>query len=119
MHRKELTHSNERNLFIVFIAGNPCRVGIEHWLAVHQKPILMMAMTELHLGQPPAIQRLFHGKRTPLVEIADEFDRFGERRGTIKVDRLVRVFGGITRVQGIVLLGIHKNIFSLMLSFHL
>ncbi len=41
----ESTYSNERNLFILFIAGNSRGVRINHWFAIHEKPVLMMAMT--------------------------------------------------------------------------
>ena len=41
----ESTDRNERNLFIMFIAGHSGGVRIKHWFAIHQKPVLMMAMT--------------------------------------------------------------------------
>lgn len=39
------THSNERNLFVMFITGNTGCMRIKHRFAIHQKPVLMMAMT--------------------------------------------------------------------------
>ena len=39
------THCNERNLFIMFIAGNTGRVRIQHRFAVYQKTVLMVTMT--------------------------------------------------------------------------
>ena len=43
------------------------------------------------------------------IEIARELNQFGAGRGAIKVDRLERVFCGITRGVGIILYGIHRQ----------
>jgi hypothetical protein len=45
----------------MFIAGNAGRVRIKYRFAIHQKPVLMMAMTELYLGELPAVHRSLHG----------------------------------------------------------
>jgi hypothetical protein len=50
------THRNQRNFFTLFIAGNSGRVRIKHRFAIHQEPVLMMAMTQLYLREPPAIR---------------------------------------------------------------
>jgi hypothetical protein len=43
-----------------------------------------------------------------MVEIAQEFNKFGIGCGAIKIDRLDGVFGRITSDVGIILCGIHK-----------
>jgi len=40
-----LTHGHKRNLFAAFIADNSDGMRIKHWPAIHQKTVLMMAMT--------------------------------------------------------------------------
>lgn len=61
-------------MFIVFIAGNAGGVWIQHRFAIHQKPVLMMAMTQLNLSRPPSVHRPLHGEGVPVIEIAHEFD---------------------------------------------
>jgi len=112
-----LTHGQERNLFAAFIADNTGGVRIKHWLAIYQKTVLMMAVTELHLSQPPAVHRPLHGQWMPMVKISCQLNRFGVGRGTEKTDRLVRIFGGIPPVIGITLCQVHKKYFFVVCFF--
>ena len=50
--------------------------GIEHGFAVHQETILVMALAEHHLNEPPAIAAALHGEGLPMVEIAGQFNGF-------------------------------------------
>jgi hypothetical protein len=84
------THCQERNLLVVFIAGNACALPVEDRLAVHQEPISVVAVPELDLDKPPAIYTAAHGMRSriPPIEIAHQINRLRRRGGTIEIDRL-------------------------------
>ena len=75
-------------MLIPFIPGDAGGMRIQHRFAVHQKPVLMMPVTQFDASGPPTVHGPLHGERSPLVEIAHEFHRPGARRRTIKVDRL-------------------------------
>src|SRR5579862_2341544 len=80
------THCQKRNLLVIFVAGNAGGVRIQHRPSVHQKPVLMMAVTQLDAREPPAVHRSLHGKGLPMVKIAHQFNRFGVRCSAIKVN---------------------------------
>jgi len=83
---RRLAHRHERNLLVTIIAGDTSCVWIEHRLAVHQEPVLMMAVAQLYLREPPTIHRPLHGQWMPMVEIADDLNRFGTGCGAIEVN---------------------------------
>ena len=91
------------------ITNGSGRVRIEHRLAIHQKPILMVAMRQMHLGKPPAIHRRRHGEGVPMIEIAHERDGFCGRGGAKEVDRLVGVVEGFSDRVGMRLRSVHKE----------
>lgn len=96
-HRCSLADGDERSAFILVIPANAEGRGVQFFFAIHDKPVKMVAMTQLQAGKPPAVQEPFHGKRVPIIEVADEFDRLCGGRGAIEVDRLERAFGGVVR----------------------
>ena len=69
-----------------------------------------MAVVELELRKPPAVDGLLHWNRVPMVEVTHEFDRVCARGGTIKVDRLPhgRPSVPLARVEGC-LVGVHQQ----------
>jgi hypothetical protein len=58
----------------MFIACNASGGWIQLRLAIHDEPVMMMAMTQFQPDEPPTTHRPQHGKRVPMVEIANDFD---------------------------------------------
>ena len=75
------TNGDERCLVAFFIAGNAGGLRIKHWIANNNEPILVMAMSQLQFGQPPAIQRASHGQRMPVAEVARQLNQLRVWRG--------------------------------------
>ena len=77
MHRHfelGLAYGNERDPLVLFVVHDARGVGVKHRLAVHNEMVLVMAVGQFDLGLPPAVHRAAHGKRTPVIEIAGEFN---------------------------------------------
>jgi len=77
-----------------------------------------MAMRQPHLNKPPAILPLGHQDGVPVIEIARQLNSLCPTRGAEEIDRLDGITCGINPVAGFVMRGVHKEGFSLMLSFH-
>ena len=52
------------------------------------KAILVMAVGQQELNEPPTIHLLVHRCRVPVIEIASDLHGFGTGRSAIEVDRL-------------------------------
>ena len=104
------THCNERNPFVAFIAGNACALWIENRLAVHQKQILMVTVSELHLDEPPATLTAAHRMRSriPPIEIAHHINGLRRRSRTMEIDGLGHSFCRIRIGCVLVRYSVHK-----------
>ena len=71
----------------MFITRKADGAGIEDRPSIDQKAILVVAARHLDTGEPPAIERALHGKRMPLVEIADKVNVLRIRSCAEKFDR--------------------------------
>ena len=102
------THCQERNFFVLFVAGNALGVRVQRGFAINEKLVMMMSMIERDLNEPSAVRLLFHGIRggVPIVKIADEGDAVGGGRDTDEVDGFGHLFG---RVTGQVMIGVHLD----------
>lgn len=96
--RLRSTHGQQRNLLVAFIVGNAGRVWIEHWLSVHEESVLVVAMRERHLEEPPTVHAALHGVggSVPTIEIADQVDGLRLWGVAIKVYRFGHFLGQIT-----------------------
>jgi hypothetical protein len=105
------THCDERNSFVALIAGNACALWVENRLAVHQKQILVVAVGELQLNEPPAILTASHGMsiRIPPVEIAYHINRLRIRGRTMEIDRLGHSFCRIRIGGALFKYSVHKE----------
>src|SRR6266581_5021271 len=86
-------HGDERDLRVALIAHDARGVRVERWRAIHQELVLVMAVGQWDLEEPPAIRSLLHriGRRVPIIEIPDQQNRFCLRCEAKEIDRLGHV----------------------------
>ena len=81
------TDGDDGNFPVQLVPDDTHRPGIEHGFAVHQETILVMALAEHHLQEPPAVAAPLHGEGLPMVEIAGQFNGF-------RLGRMVKEMSG-------------------------
>lgn len=74
---RPLTHGNERYTLTLLILGDAGGARIKGRMSVHEEPVLVVAVGQFNLDEPPAIQRSLHGYGAPMVEIAHEVNVLG------------------------------------------
>ena len=87
------THANHRRFFITVNMDCSRGLRVERRYAIDQKQVLMVAMRQGHLNEPPTVHPPLHWERIwiPIVEVADEIHRFGVGPCTIEINRFSHV----------------------------
>ena len=81
---RDSTDGDDGDGFVQRVPGDAHGPVIQHGLAVHEEPVLVMARGKHHLQKPPAVTTPLHGIGTPVVEIAGQLN--GLRLGRVVVE---------------------------------